>query len=55
MPMCSCDGPSHVYDPSWCGEGKRTGDRKPINSDMAAARLELEAAKLRAQAAKGQR
>lgn len=50
MSTCVCDGPPHAYDPSWCGEGKRAGDREPINLDIAAARLELEAAKLRARA-----
>ena len=51
--MCSCDGPSHPYDPSWCGEGKRSSDGKPIDPGVAAAKLELQAALLRAQAVRG--
>lgn len=49
MTLCVCDGPAHLYTPSWCGEGREPGTRKPINKKMAAARLRLEAAKLEAE------
>ena len=52
MTTCHCDGPPHAYDPKWCREGVQVsnGVRTPINKRIAAARLELQAAQLRAEA-----
>lgn len=52
MTMCSCDGPPHHYNPSWCGAGVKSGtpNREPINKRLAAAELELRATRLRAEA-----
>ncbi len=50
MTTCSCDGPPHLYDPKWCGAGRATGSGEPINKRLAAAELELRAARLRAEA-----
>lgn len=54
MPSCSCDGPPHSYDPSWCGAGKQyvNGVEKPIDYNIAAAEAALKAAKLAAIARK---
>lgn len=49
MTTCHCDGPPHKYDPAWCYAGKGD-DGKPINKRLAAVALELQAAKLRAEA-----
>ncbi len=49
MSTCYCDGPAHQYDPSWCGAGRARGG-VPIDKRIAAAELELRAARLRAQA-----
>jgi hypothetical protein len=49
MSTCYCDGPGHPYAPSWCREGRDHAGR-PINKTVAAARLELQAAQLRAEA-----
>lgn len=49
MSVCYCDGPAHTYSPGWCREG-RGRDGKPIDKRIAAARLELQAAQLRAEA-----
>jgi hypothetical protein len=30
MALCSCDGPPHTYDPSWCVNPRfGPGERKP--------------------------
>ncbi len=50
MSVCYCDGPGHQYKASWCQEG-RDDHGQPINKSIAAARLELRAAQLRAEAA----
>jgi hypothetical protein len=49
MSTCHCDGPPHTYSPGWCRAG-RDGNGKPINKNLAAAQLELQAAQLRAEA-----
>lgn len=49
MTTCYCDGPGHVYKASWCGAGRGI-DGKPINKRIAAAKAELRAAELAAEA-----